>query len=389
MFKRLNRYLIFLLFTFLLLGTQTGVWAVLLADLVAAIQISESQIGIGLMIHSLIGLLSAYIGGKIADKVSRKVVLLFAFFGAAVFYIALTFIDSFYLLLLIFAVGGIFVSFYDLIANTLGGDYESDHNQPILTPLHACFSVGAAIGSFSTGILISSGVDYTNIYMIVALLLFLMGIAAIFVKKERKTPDEIVEEQVKINKKFFISLSILIPSLLIWFTFFIENALEGFLSLYLREALDFSSVMGGTAIGVFHVASLVGLLVSALVIMKWKQNKVLLCCGIIVLIGLLALIVLPTPLLTTVGLFLIGFALAPITPIAFSIASKISNQRRSEAVSIVTIFGYLAFLLAPLTIGILGDTLSLRVAFTLLIGCAMFIILLSLFVYKRKELRVG
>ncbi|WP_066187582.1 MFS transporter [Gracilibacillus timonensis] len=132
MFKRLNRYLIFLLFTFLLLGTQTGVWAVLLADLVAAIQISESQIGIGLMIHSLIGLLSAYIGGKIADKVSRKVVLLFAFFGAAVFYVALTFIDSFYLLLLIFAVGDIFVSFYDLIANTLGGDYESDHNQPIL-----------------------------------------------------------------------------------------------------------------------------------------------------------------------------------------------------------------------------------------------------------------
>ncbi len=170
------------------------------------------------------------------------------------------------------------------------------------------------------------------------------------------------------------------------FTFFIENSLESFLSIYLRETLDFSSTMGGTAIGTFHIASLAGLLVSTFLIVKLKENKVLLCCGVVAFIGLLTLIVIPAPLLTTLGLFLIGFSLAPITPIAFSIASKISNERRSEAVSIVTIFGYTAFLFAPLTVGILGDIFSLRVAFVLLILCSILIIMLSLFIYKRKKL---
>ncbi|WP_152655840.1 sugar MFS transporter [Oceanobacillus sp. CFH 90083] len=201
MFKRINSYLIFLLLTFLVLGAQTGVWAILLADVVAAIQISESQIGIGLMIHSLVGLLSIYIGGKIADKFSRKVVLIFAFFGTGMFYYALTFIDSFYLLIIIFAVGGIFVSFYDLIANTLGGDYENYHNKPVLTPLHASFSVGAAIGSIITGILISKDIDYTSIYISIAVLLLVMGIISLFIKTEYRVNDQMSNEISEDRKK--------------------------------------------------------------------------------------------------------------------------------------------------------------------------------------------
>ncbi|MBM7675904.1 hypothetical protein [Gracilibacillus alcaliphilus] len=66
----------------------------------------------------------------------------------------------------------------------------------------------------------------------------------------------------------------------------------------------------------------------------------LFCCSLIVVDQFNSLII----LFIIGGLVLVDFSLAPITPIAFFMAAKVSDRIRGREVSIVTISGYCSVL---------------------------------------------
>lgn len=55
--------------------------------------------------------------------------------------------------------------------------------------------------------------------------------------------------------------------------------------------------------------------------------------------------------LVLVGMLLAGFGGSPIVPIAYSIAARWSGDRGGRAASVVTMFGYGSFIVAPSVIG--------------------------------------
>ena len=62
------------------------------------------------------------------------------------------------------------------------------------------------------------------------------------------------------------------------------------------------------------------------------------------------------------GLLLVGFAIAPVVPTTLSLAG-----RSGQAVATTTAAGYGAFIVSPLTIGLLAQATSLRLALALLV----------------------
>jgi MFS family permease len=67
------------------------------------------------------------------------------------------------------------------------------------------------------------------------------------------------------------------------------------------------------------------------------------------------------------GLLLVGFAIAPVVPTTLSLAARSAPGRSGQAVATTTAAGYGAFIVSPLTIGLLAQATSLRLALALLV----------------------
>jgi MFS family permease len=80
------------------------------------------------------------------------------------------------------------------------------------------------------------------------------------------------------------------------------------------------------------------------------------------------------------GFLLVGLAISGMAPLTYSVAGNLVPQRAGAAVSVVTTFGYVGFLLAAPLVGGLAELVGLRLALGIiaLAGLAVFALSLSL-----------
>lgn len=67
------------------------------------------------------------------------------------------------------------------------------------------------------------------------------------------------------------------------------------------------------------------------------------------------------------GLLLVGFAIAPVVPATLSLAGRSAPGHSGQAIATATAAGYTAFIISPLTIGLLAQVTGLRLALSMLI----------------------
>jgi MFS family permease len=89
--------------------------------------------------------------------------------------------------------------------------------------------------------------------------------------------------------------------------------------------------------------------------------------GLLAAAGLLTAVTVPAAAGAVGGLLLVGFAIAPVVPTTLSLAGRSAPGRAGQAVATVTAAGYSAFIVSPLTIGLLAQAVGLRQALALLI----------------------
>lgn len=84
-------------------------------------------------------------GGYLADRLSRRLILLLDVGGLDLLFILLAFVSIYAMLLLTLLYGGMCASCYDLVVNSIGGDYERPYASDAMTLFHAGFSGDVAL----------------------------------------------------------------------------------------------------------------------------------------------------------------------------------------------------------------------------------------------------
>jgi MFS family permease len=161
--------------------------------------------------------------------------------------------------------------------------------------------------------------------------------------------------------------AVLFAIALISVTFFGDGALESFLSSYLQRTLAGGVLLSGFGIGSYHLASLLGRLTATATLRRFGERRVVLAAGLLAAAGLLVAVTAPDAPGAIGGLLLVGFAVAPVVPVTLSLAGRSAPGRSGQAVATTTAAGYGAFIVSPLSIGLLAQATSLRVALGLLI----------------------
>ena len=154
---------------------------------------------------------------------------------------------------------------------------------------------------------------------------------------------------------------------LISVTFFGDGALESFLSSYLQRTLAGGVLLSGIGIGSYHFASLLGRLTATAALRRFGERRVVTAAGLLAATGLLTAVMAPDAAGAIGGLLLVGFAIAPVVPTTLSLAGRSAPGRSGQAVATTTAAGYGSFILSPLTIGLIAQATSLRLALGLLV----------------------
>jgi MFS family permease len=359
---------------FTVLGFHVGVYSVQLAALSAALRLSPGTLGAALTAASAAGTVTLVAGGRLSDRLGRRPVLLLGFAGTALAFALLSQVRSVPALVAVLLGYGLCCSFIDLSANALGADHERAYGVPVMTGLHAGFSLGATLGALSSALLLWSGTDWRTVYLALAVVLALTALAATIAPLpphsdppvHQATPAPPVH-QGPVWRIPGVAFAVAVTVV----TFFGDGALESFLAVYLRRALDSGVLLSGVGIGGYHLAMLAGRLLMARLLPRWGERRVVVGAGLLACAGISIAVAGGSVGGAIAGLLLVGFAIAPVVPSALSLAGRSAPRRAASAVATATAAGYGAFVVSPVLIGALADATSLRTGLAVLIATTL------------------
>jgi MFS family permease len=356
---------------FAILGFHVGVWAVQLAPLSAGLGLNPAALGTAVTVAAASGVITLFAGGALADRVGRRPVLVIGFAGTATAFALLALAGSFAALLPGVMLYGLSVSFVDLGANTVGSAYEQAHATTAMTGLHAWFSAGALTGAIGSATALYAGLSYRGVYLapaavmaggLVAALFAALPVPPVSAGIARGGPPPRPD-----GPRVWRIPAVMFAMAVIGVTFFGDGALESFLSTYLQRTLAGGVLLSGFGIGSYHFASLLGRLTATAALRRLGEKRVMVTAGLLAAAGLLIAVTVPAAAGAVGGLLLVGFAIAPVVPTTLSLAGRSAPGRAGQAVATVTAAGYSAFIVSPLTIGLLAQAVGLRQALALLI----------------------
>jgi MFS family permease len=351
------------------LGFHVGVWAVQLAPLSISLDLNPASLGTAVAIATACGLVTLFAGGSLADRFGNRLVLVVGFAGTGTAFVLLALAGTFTTLLPAVMLYGLSVSFIDLGANTVGSAYEQAHATTAMTGLHAWFSGGAFVGALASAAALYAGVSYRAVYLALAAVMAAALVAVLVAALPAPNVPAADTEDVRPRRggklRAWRIPAVLFAIALISITFFADGALESFLSTYLQRTLSGGVLLSGAGIASYHLASLLGRLAATAALRRLGEKRVVITAGLLAAAGLLITVSVPGAAIC--GLLLAGFAVAPVAPAVLSLAGRSAPGRSGQAVAATTAAGYSAFIISPLTIGLLAQATSLRLALAVLI----------------------
>lgn len=376
------RALATLLGAFGFFGFFWGTFAVLLADLSRALDLSPGPLGFALFIGAAASIAAMASLGWASDRLGRRPFLMIsgAVFGSGIVGLSLSggYAALIPTLVVLYASSGL----YDVGINAGAVDLEQSAGRRYMSYLHAAFSAGGVVGALSAGALLQAGVDYRYVYLgvLIPLTAVMVAVAA------TRFPSSGARENTgkTVSGGLYRGLPLLLIAAIATLGLLAEGEMEHWSGVYLRQTLGLSALLGGSGVAVFYGSMAVGRLGSAWFIRRLGDRRTLLGAGLLTAGGMTLALATREPLLVVAGFLLVGLALSAVVPIAFSVAGDLAPERAGAAISVVTTLGYGGFLLGPVIVGGLAELVGLRIALGTIAVAGFLVFTLSLFVGGRR-----
>lgn len=367
---------------FFALGVVFGSWQVMMADLQSAFGLSSGQLGLTLTLGVVGSFPAMLLTGRLADRWGARRLMLISIILSALAYASFHWVNSYPLLLVSIICLMASSGALDVGINAAAVNYEQNTGDTRMSFFHAGYSGMAAVAALITGFLLFKGLPFRTVYLLVASLLLLLGLiyalsASLDPLISHHQHESKTEASAPSRAVLFRTPILLLLAAITGLTFFSEGTLEMWSAVYLRLSLDLPTLVGAAGPAVFHFAMMVGRLGSGWILIHWRRRWVLRISGLMAAVGILLSVSSLYPPIILMGFLIAGLALAAVVPIVFSLAGDIAPKQAGQVISVITILGYIGFLLGPSLIGTLADLMGLRLALLALGVAGMGVVLMS------------
>lgn len=364
--RQIQLWRVAIYFIFALTGFAFASWVSRTPAIRDALGSTTAEMGViifGLSVGSIIGLISASI--LIAQRGGRFVMV----FGLSVVSIGLLIVGisgswltnsiMVFLGLVIFGFGQ---GICDVAMNVEGTAVERAAKKSLLTGFHAAFSLGTLLGALVGSTMTKSGIS-VPIHLSLTALVIVLTVLSLYRFIPTDTGKEVASDAVKVNstKEFMVvwkeQRTIMICIIVLGMAF-VEGSANDWLPLIMVDGYNVTPAMGSIAYGVFVGSMTIGRAIGDKILDRFGRVIVLRASALLAFVGLIIVILSQSFELATIGIVFWGLGAAFGFPVGLSAAGDDPN-RVAARVSAVSTAGYLAFLVGPPFLGIIGEHIGL------------------------------
>ncbi|MCS4242607.1 fucose permease [Rhizobium sp. BIGb0125] len=380
----------FALFVFFFIpGVAMASWVTRTPAIRDRIDVSIAEMGLvllGLSIGSMSGILmSAFAVGRFG---TRAVMLAGTWLVASsVAFMALGTITAQPIVVSVgLACFGLGMGLAEIAVNIDGAMVERESGRAVMHTLHGCFSLGTVLGALvglganALAVPVEVHLATIAIFIVPAIVYFIRHIPAGTAKTDK---NQTVETKGAPKDDYWRDPRLLAIALIVLAVALAEGAANDWLPILMVDEHGFSKTAGSLVFLVFASAMTFGRFAGGYFLHRFGRSAVIRTSAVFGALGLACVIFADHPILAGASVLLWGLGASLGFPVAISAAGD-SGANSAERVKIVTIGGYVAFLVGPPLLGLLGENFGLRNAMLVVLALLLCAILAAPAVRPRK-----
>lgn len=247
----------------------------------------------------------------------------------------------------------------DVAMNAQAAAIEKAYGRPIMSSVHAFFSIGGLCGAAASGALIAldagaalgMGLCAAALGLIAALAAFRLALPGADVGAEEG-------HGLKLPSRAVLGLGAL--ALL---AFLSEGAMIDWSAVFMTQATGASPAVAAVGYAAFSAAMTLARLTGDRVTARLGPLRAVQLSGLVGAFGLAIVILAPAPEIALLGFVVTGLGYANVVPVLFSASTRTPGLAPGTALAMVATMAYGGGLMGPPLIGFIGEGFGLRVAF--------------------------
>ena len=357
---------------FFFAGLIFSSWASRIPDVKDMFALNEAELGAVLFMLPLGALLALPVAGWVVQRLGSKQ----ASVGSIFLYIVLLFLiskaHSVLSISIILFLFGIIGNFANIAMNTQGLSVQHQLKKPILSGLHAMWSLGAFLAAAITGWTMSAGWSMEMHFGVISIA---AGVVALYFSFSL-IKDAAVEHPQKVFA--LPNRGLLLMGFICFCVAMSEGAMADWSSLYYRQVVHELSKVSTVGYTAFALCMALGRFFGDRLLQAFGYSTVLKLNGILVCIGMSLALSINSPWAVIIGFALVGLGVSSVIPIVYMLSAKSKSMAPSAAIAAVSSIGFMGFLFGPPIIGFIAQETGLRLALSIVAFLGMMIWLLSI-----------
>lgn len=350
---------------FFVFGAMFAAWGVHVPSVKAHFGLGEQALSIA-MLASVVGAIAALTqAGRVVGRFGPRGVAGGAGLLCAGVLAVLLLLPGYAALLIAMVLFGAANSLLDVSVNTEATELEKRGGRPVMSGIHAMFSLGGMFGALSGSALQGAGVAPARQLAWAALafaLLLMLGCAGML-RMERAVIDE--------RRWQLPHGTLLVLGGLAAIGFVAEGAIYDWSVLYLRQDVGAVPSVAALAYAGFSAAMAAARFAGDAVRARVPDVALLRASAAIGAFGLALALLWRAPVPALVGFTLVGFGFANVVPVLFSAAARVEGVSPATGIAAVSSIGYLGVIAGPPVIGIVAQRVSLGWALWMVVAAAV------------------
>ena len=352
---------------FAALGLAGGAWAVHIPSLKAQFGLGEAMLSLVLLAAGVGALGTLFTAGRVIGRLgARSTAALAAAAMGATLALALQWPSLGWLLAAMLVLGAAF-SLFDVAINTEGTTLERLGGRPVMSNLHAMFSVGSMAGAALAAALLRAGMAPGGQLAAIGTGVALAALLAARGMLDVHPPPAGEGAQAPFAWPRGL---LLVIGLLIFAGMSAEGVMFDWSVLYLTQEVGTTQDFAALGYAVFAGAMALSRFAGDALRARIPEWQLLRAGAGLTALAMSGLLLSGDPVLSIVGYALVGAGLAPVVPILFSAAARVPGSSPAAAIAAVSSIGYAGFLLGPPLIGGIAHAASLTAAMFVIVAAA-------------------
>ena len=359
-----------------------GLWTVRIPDIKDQIGTDYQGMSYLFVIFSLGSIFTMIIAPKIIQNFSSKFIGLLTGFVISFLWVFIPFVSSFYQMAVLSFIFGSSYGIIEIVLNLQATSLEKEYEKPIMSGIHAFWSIGLLGGSFATSLFLEYEISFLiNSLVFIVLIFPLFFFGSLTLKDTNSTPQ-------KLSAIFFKWPKIVLILVIFSTTcVFLEGGTDSWGALYMRDYLLAEGFSIGIAAIAFNGSMVFGRLTGDRLKSIFGIYNFLFISIILSLLGSLIIFISKFAFISILGFVIAGFGVASIVPICYTLISRIKDLDQTVGVTIITLAVYGNFTIAPPILGYTANLLGIQYVYLPI--SILFIVCLGLAFTNKKILKLN